>query len=213
MKTAIFTKIGNEKIITGFSKSLIDLQATKRAAESAGDKIPPIVPGMPESQKSKRLALIQKHAVYFHPSPREKIVSNETWAELKEKHEKRKEREVVALDGRVLADYIGKIDHRRNKAGKLEQFTIEDLGVIPAKPELNEAEAKEYAEQIETERIAAMKKADRDTEKLAVIDSLADRAALMRSKGEIQGKTAAASLSDATAWYNAEVAKVEAKYK
>ncbi len=213
MKTAIFTKIGNEKIITGFSKCLIDMEATKRKALEAGDKIPPVVPGMPESQKAKRLALIQKHAVYFHPSPREKIVSNETWAELKEKHEKKKEHEVVALDGRVLADYRGKTDYRRNKAGKLEQYTIEELGIIPAKPELNEAESKEYAEQMEEERIAAMKKADRDAEKLAVIDSLADRAVVLRSKGEIQGKTAAVSLADATAWYNAEVAKVEAKYK
>ena len=209
----MFTKIGNEKIITGFSKCLIDLQATKRAAESAGDKIPPIVPGMPESQKSKRLALIQKHAVYFHPSPREKIVSNETWAELKEKHEKKKEREVVALDGRVLADYRGKTDYRRNKAGKLEQFTIEDLGIIPAKPELSEAEAREYAEQLDAERIAGMKKADKDAEKAAVIDNIATQAALMRSKAEIKGETAQKALTDATAWYQAEAAKVEARYK
>lgn len=213
MKTIIFQKVGNEKIVVGFSECLIDLQATKRAAEAAGDTIHPVLPGTPASAKAKRLAIIQKHAVYFQPSPREKVVSNETWTELKEKHKARKEREVVTLEGRVLADHRGRIDHRRNKAGKLEQFTIEELGVVPAKETLTESEAREYAEQLDAERIAGMKKADKDAEKAAIVDGLVTQAALMRSKAEIKGETAQKALTDATAWYQAEAAKVEAKYK
>jgi hypothetical protein len=65
---------------------------------------------------------------------------------------------------------------------------------------------------IESERIKAMTATDRAKEKTAVLEGLMGQSVAMRSGLEIKGTKSTDALTQATAWYNAEAVKVEAKY-
>jgi hypothetical protein len=65
---------------------------------------------------------------------------------------------------------------------------------------------------IESERIKALTTSDKAKEKTAALEGLMAQSVAMRSRLEIKGTKSTDALTQATAWYNAEVVKVEAKY-
>lgn len=78
--------------------------------------------------------------------------------------------------------------------------------------DLADADRQEIATQDEADRIAGLNGGEKNDELAAVKDSLAAQAAIMRSKLEIQGSTAAKALKDSKEWYDAEASKADAKY-
>ena len=159
---------------------------------------------------------IRANAVYFIPKPGEEVIEDAEAATIKTKMEAAYAADsVLTRDMKQVCDYRGNIYYKKI-SGKWQGQEISRLGIEPAKgsvlaKNLSEADLTEITEQAEADRIAALKPDARQAEKEAIITGLANMANAMRGRLEIQGDSKA--LQKAQDWYNAEVAKAEAKYK
>jgi hypothetical protein len=159
--------------------------------------------------------LTLKHAVYFNLPPGEVLVEDGDAPVI------RQEMNNAVDTGKVLTRTMEKIDDYRGqvywkKSGDTwNKSEISKLGIVPAagaiKDEnLTPAQRAEITDQLNRERIAALKAVDRSAEKNNLIEGAAQDAALMKSRLEIQGDKSA--LATAQAYYNDKVAEITALY-
>ncbi len=165
--------------------------------------------------EKKHKEMIIEHAIYFIPTPGEEIIKDS-------KAENITKKMIDALQsGKLLDKNLDQIDDYRGKIfwkkvnSKWEKSDINKLGEVPVigaieDKNLTDAQRIEISAQMEIDRIAAMKPAEREAEKLAVITGLKSRAAMMKVELDIDGDLKA--LKKSQDWLKIEIAKVEKKY-
>lgn len=171
----------------------------------------------PEFKKTQK-DLIKSKAVYFEVNPeKEKIISEDEYKVLLEKIKTAITNDkVIDIDGKEHLNNIGK-DYFK-KDGDVWKYTkISDYGIeIPADSfltkDLSKEQMIEIQEQENNERIKKLSITEKTTEKTSMIESVANQSVNLRSKLEIQGETAAKSLTQSKNFYNSEVEKIEIKY-
>lgn len=165
--------------------------------------------------KLKYGELMTAHAKYFSLNPSETYVEDAEAVEIENLMiEATAAGEVVARDKSRVPDFRGK--RYWKKSGQTWAMAeITRLGDKPAsgaveESKLSESQRKEIAEQVEKDRIAAMKSADKSKEKAVVISGAVARAAQMKSELEVQGDSQA--LKKSKDWLAEETVRIEVKY-
>jgi len=159
---------------------------------------------------------VRAKAVYFQPKPGNELVDDAEAEAIQTKLSAAIQAGVLlSRNLKQICDYRGR-KFWKKISGKWQGQEISKIGIEPASGviadvDLTEAQRAEISAQIETDRIAAMKTADRLAEKTAVLTALAGDGNAMRGRLEIQGDPDA--LKKSQDWYNAEAVTVEAKYK
>jgi hypothetical protein len=161
--------------------------------------------------------LYAEAAVYFPPGPGEKHLGpaeetllTEKWAELRQEQQEQKHR-VLTLAGEVIPDWRG-AEYYLKTAGTWAKVKVEHIGEpLPEGSVLSDSltpeQRAEIAGQAEAERIAALSPEEKEAERQARLDALADEADRLDRRARIQG-----SDFDAAAWYRENKVPVEAKY-
>jgi len=170
----------------------------------------------PNAKKSDVDQLFEEHKVYAPLQENERSLPDNTCHQLKEKLTALSEHEKYLFNGAIIADYRG-AEYWGRKDGRWGKNMIEKLGeTIPAGAiqvdELNNEqhaeERDEIREQEEEDRIAALSLEALEKEKQSALDALADEAARLEKRYQIQGKE-----FDPVAWYKEEAKKVSEKYR
>ena len=148
---------------------------------------------------------------YFPPGPGVLQVNGEEAAPLETKLAALTEREKLTLEGEVIPDNRG-LEYWKQTGGVWVKTKIEDIDVaLPAGsvlPEaLTQAQQAEIANQQDAARIAALTPEQKTAEKQAALDALADEAARLEKRAQIQGND-----FDAAEWYAEHKTPIEAKY-
>jgi len=162
-----------------------------------------------------RKDLTFSEAVYFEQKEGEKLISPEEATEIRGLLADLGENKRLKEDKTEIDDYRGWKGYEKINDVWTEK-EITDINDVPGSgklaSELTPGESDEVKDQLQLNRINALSSAEKDIEKASIIENLSMQAAQKRSAMEIQGKTSAKSLTDSKAWYDAEAAKVEAKY-
>lgn len=191
----------------------LDVKEHREVADKLMVGLAPLVNAL----EQRRRALTVEHAVYFEPRVNEVHVGDEEAAEVAESLARLNKIEKLTIDGELVPDFHGMTFWRKSPDGwdKEDVWKVGDDpyawgGILQS--DLTAEQLAEIAEQLERERIAAMKPADRQAEKTARIDELATQAALRRSADEIRGMSAKDALAASKAWYDEQVAALEELY-
>lgn len=167
-------------------------------------------------QEFARLTL--EHAVYFNLPEGEELREDSEADEISAALESAaSNNSVIALQGGEIIEVVDNRGKRfyQKSGGRWVGAEITKLGETAKKSAIAEADLTddqraEIAEQNESDRVAALKPADKEAEKAAVLKSLAQAAASKKAELEITGDSKA--LETAQSWYQSEAAIVEAKY-
>ncbi|MDR1287993.1 MAG: hypothetical protein LBK08_10325 [Treponema sp.] len=164
-----------------------------------------------DAYEKKREALFMENPAYFLPGPGAVQASDEEAAPLEAKLAALKEHEKLTLEGEVIPDYRG-VEYWQKTGGVWVKTKIEDIGIgLPGDAilpgSLSEAVLTEIAAQEEAARIAGLTPEQKAAGKQASLDALADEAARLEKRAQIQGND-----FDAAAWYGEHKTAVEAKY-
>jgi hypothetical protein len=165
--------------------------------------------------KKKYGELMLEHAKYFSLNPSETYVEDAEAEEIENLMiEATAAGEVVARDKTRVPDFRGK--RYWKKSGQTWAMAeITRLGDKPTsgaveETALSESQRVEIAEQVEKDRIAAMKSADKLKEKGLVLTGAVKQAGLMKSELEVQGDSQA--LKKSKDWLAEETVRIEGKY-
>jgi len=167
--------------------------------------------------KEKRKELMLKHAVYFTPKQGENIITEEDAIIITDKMIE------AAQAGKFLDENMKMIDDYRGIvvwSKPVDKWISREITKINDKPkpdektiqELDDKQRKEIADQHERERIAALTTQQKTDEKAIRISGVTSMAAQKKVELEINGATASAALTEAKAWRDTEVAKIETLY-
>jgi hypothetical protein len=187
-----------------------EYRVREREIESMAAALTPLV----EAFEARKRALVEEHAIYFHPRPGEDLISDEQAAPLQEAWADRREGYALKLDGSMIPDHRGRTFWRKYN-GAWEEQIITALGLEPvagavAEDALDAEQRTEIAEQAEAARVAALTPEARDAEREQALQGAVARAAAMRSELEIAGD--ADALAKSQALYAAAQAEIAAKY-
>lgn len=174
------------------------------------------MPPIKRAKDEKIKALTKSLAVYFEPRAGEKIIEPTEAFTLSEKVKTLTKNQVLLRDGTIKSDFVGVEYWKKAIDEKWSKNIISVVGKnIPSggklQKDLTGDEQIEISGQLNLERISKLSVANKDAEKLQVIDGLAGQAATMRSKLEIQNDSAA--LTKSQDWYNLELIKLDEVYK
>lgn len=150
------------------------------------------------AEKEKYAEIWMENVVYHEPKAGEIVLEDNSLVEL---YLALGKKELLCLDGTVIKDNRGV---KYIKEGKV--LTVDTLGAEPDGPLMESVTPEEF----EAMRIASLTEAEKAKELASITDGLAEQAASMRSKLEIQGD--ADALAKAQAWYKEQVAAAEEKY-
>lgn len=165
---------------------------------------------------STKKQLIREHAVYMTPKKGEEIIKDEaTVTELKNKFKALVNGKRLKKNGSEVVDYRGYKGYEK-KGGAWELVEIKAIGDgIGASKKFDKFTNNEQTEimvDIEKKRVSKLNAAEKLAEKTAAIAHALSAAAIMRSELEIQGVSEEDALAQSTAWYDAEVLNINAKY-
>ncbi len=164
--------------------------------------------------KQKYCELMVKHAVYFNLSAGEEYIEDAEADEIEALMiQAYAEGAVLDRDKKKVPDNRGRLFWA--KTDKWNRTEIRKLGdVAPVggieEKNLSTAQITEITNQMEIERIASLKAADKAEEKIQVISALQQRAGAMNSELSVQGNKSA--LATAQMWLSEEMKKVELRY-
>ena len=164
----------------------------------------------------KRKDIFFDNRIYFETKKGEECIPDAEYLELYEKFQNRSENYLLKRDGTEIADFRN-VEYFKRVNGTWTKTTVEKIGIVIESGglefmDLTEEQRQEISIQFENDRIKNLGKVEKATEKNNIIEGLAGQAVMMRSKLEIQGTAAATALKDSKAWYDNEVAAVNAKY-
>jgi hypothetical protein len=202
MKIKYMEKIGGYTIIRFITDAAVDPEKTKQKIE------PMIKPDMTEQDIQR---LYMKNLVYAKTGPEAELIDDDAGKIIQKKLDEKGINRQLLDNGEYVADFRG-AEYWGNKKGKWEKGEIESIGVpLPSNAVLSEnltqEQQAEIAAQQRAEQIAAMSPQDRAKAEQAELDALADEAARLEKRAEIQGKK-----FDPNAWYGKQAAAVQAKY-
>ena len=198
------------------NEKLLELANLVMAKRGSIKSIEAELPEVDVNLKQKRLELMNKHAVYFEPGKDDVKLSEIQVAEFRPKLKSRGKKQFLTLDGEIIDDNRGRITYFKNSD---DSWNIKTIAVLNEKidslavfsEDLTDMQRQEVAEYQEAVRIAGLDVIKKSEELESMKEQAAGQAAFMRSKLEIQEDSDA--LTKAKDWYNAEVSKLEDKYK
>lgn len=159
--------------------------------------------------------MILKHAVYFTPATGDIIVDDEAGEAAKQAMiDATTAGGVADKDLKIIPDNRGKV-YWKSVSGKWTRAVVDKLGDVPAngsilETDLTEEQRAEVQEQVEADRIAALKDADKAAEKASILESLANAAGQLKNKLEVLGDKDA--LTKAQDWLVEQTQIVNVKY-
>ena len=158
---------------------------------------------------------IKKHAVYFGGiAGSEDLYDNELLDKIEKALASKMSDQVVTIDGDIIPSKKGQ-KFWTKQDGKYMEHVVDTIGAEPPEGAVvagddNPTAFEEIRAQAQAEAIGSMSTDEKRAAFKQEKDSALTRAALMRSKLEIEGKSDA--LSTAKAAYNEEVAALQSKY-
>jgi hypothetical protein len=169
-----------------------------------------LLPAVNEAQKR----LFQTHAVYFGPSKRERVKTDEEIQDIQNKVKGLTPNQLINSDGTIVDNYVGQ-SFLHKVGGKWIKTDINKVGESkPSKSklfdELTEPEKIEASRDMETKRISLLSESEKEKEKQGLLDKVLIDAATMRSGLEIKADKKA--LEKSRKWYNDTVADIEKLY-
>ena len=212
----IVQDVKREDMNAGENEKLLELANLVMAKRGSIKSIEAELPEVDVNLKQKRLELMNKHAVYFEPGKDDVKLSEIQVAEFRPKLKSRGKKQFLTLDGEIIDDNRGRITYFKNSD---DSWNIKTIAVLNEKidslavfsEDLTDMQRQEVAEYQEAVRIAGLDVIKKSEELESMKEQAAGQAAFMRSKLEIQEDSDA--LTKAKDWYNAEVSKLEDKYK
>jgi hypothetical protein len=195
---------GNEAKVTQYTA---ESEAAAARIPALEEELKPLI----ADYEKKRETLFLENPAYFSPGPGAVQVSDDEAADFETKLAALKEHEMLTLEGEILPDYRG-VEYWKKQGSAWVKTKIEEAGVpLPQgsvlPDNLTEAQHTEIDAQKEAARIAAMTPEQKAAEIQTALDALADEAARLEKRAQIQGGE-----FDAASWYAERKAPVEAKY-
>jgi hypothetical protein len=215
MKIIGFIEVDGYQIITSANDASADPEATKaEIAKQEGVDIELVL------ELDNYEELFEKNKVYFRPGPNQINMEDPEADPLIEKFKGLNKNRLLTLSGETVLNYIG-TEYYLLENGKWKKIKIEHVGEIPYGPtqeELTpeqseeimaqeESERKAKAQEEEKKRICCMTPEERDEALQRELDALADEAAKLEKRAQIQGK-----VFDPITWYQEQAAPVREKY-
>lgn len=204
MKVIGFLEIDEYKIITAIEEVSADPEATKaEIAKQENIDIDSVV------ELDNYEELFERYKVPFHLKPNQIRLDDPDAEILEEKKAGLNQNQLLLVTGEILANYVG-TEYWRQVNGKWEKQKIERLGEEPAGPtqeELSPEQQEEIRAQEEESRICCMSPEERAEALQRELDALADEAARLEKRAQIQG-----NVFDTAAWYQEHAAAVREKY-
>jgi len=204
MKVIGFIEIDDKKIISDINNAGTDPEATKAEIAKQENIAIDQVLGLEKYEE-----LYEKHKVYFRPGPKQIILEDSEAAPLIEKLEGLNQNQKLLVSGDIIPDFIGK-EYYLIVNGKYEKRKIERIGEAPEGPlqeELTPEQLEEIRLQEEEHRICCMTPEQRAEAVQRELDALADEAARLEKRAQIQGNE-----FNPVAWYQERAAVVREKY-
>jgi hypothetical protein len=198
------TPNGVVKVIKGFSDRTIDPVATyKKIAEAKALN--------PNLKNIKETTLFKTYAVYLAPGPGRKIFPDEELEALSNKFDWLEPHQELTGEGEIIPNWIG-TEYWKKENGRWEKFKIDVGGIsVPSDGILPDVLSREQQGEInaqqEADRIAALSPEQRAAEVQQRLTVLADEAAAMEKRAQIQGVS-----FDSSAWYQEKKTGLEAQY-
>lgn len=198
------------------NQKLLELANLVMAKKGSIKSIEAELPEVDVNLKQKRISLMKIHAVYFEPGKDDVKISKAQVAEFRPKLKSRGKKQFLTLDGEIIDDNRGRITYFKNSD---DSWNIKTIAVLNEKidslaifsEDLTDEQRQEIGEYQEAVRVFELNPIKKLEELEAMKEQAAGQAAFMRSKLEIQEDPDA--LTKAKDWYNAEVVKLEDKYK
>jgi hypothetical protein len=198
------TENGVVKIIKGFSDRTINPVETQRKIDEAKELNPNL-------KNIKAETLFKNYAVYLEPGPGRKAVPDEEFEELSNKFDWLEPHQELAEGGEIVPNWIG-TEYWKKENGRWEKVKIE-VGGISVPPDgilpegLSREQHLEINKQQDADRIATLSPEERTEEVNNQMAALADQAAALGKRYQIQGVP-----FDSSAWYQEKKSEVEEKY-
>jgi len=169
----------------------------------------------PNASENEIKQLCDANKQYAPLQKNEKELPDNTCCQFNEKLAALTKHEKCLTDGTVIPDlreteYWEKADNRwvKNKVSKLgETIPTSAVSVEDMNKEEYAAQRQEISDQQEIDRIETLAQEDRETELQGRLDALADEAARLEKRAQIQRKD-----FDPVAWYEEEAQKLHEKY-
>lgn len=228
--------------IAGAQKVIEDEIKKESTFLKAADSVDPELNQLNRVHREKTKDLIRSNPIYCHPRKNEIALPDAKFNELKALFKSLNNQQislVIEMEDLVVIDEVGKEpikapfaklvshelidDYRGNQyfyndgqwvaSEVITQLGVTKSTVVPDEYEAEAIESKDLTdEQREEIRLQGLTGDQKTTEKESAIQSALSQAAQMKTELEIQGSTAAKALTDSKAWYNEQVALIEAKY-
>ena len=173
-----------------------------------------LIPIVAEFQKQWQGLMIDR-SVYFTPATGDELVSDAEGAEIETLLKQAFDAGQLLTRGKtMITDNRGKTFWKKTGSewAKFPMAKITDATPSGSfdETQLTDAQRAEIANQVERERIAALKPVEKDKELQAALSGLVTRAAVMKSELEVTG--AAKPVETAREWLDDKTAEVNAKY-
>jgi len=204
MKVIGFIEIDDKKIITSISDASADPEATK--AEIAKRENIPLDQVLSLVNYEE---LFEKHKVYFRLRSEQFYMEDAEAEPLIQKNNGLNKNQKLLVDGGIIPDFTGTEYYIRIN-GKWEKRKIECIGEVPEGPlqeELTPEQLEEIRTQEEQNRVSKMTEEQRTKAVQRELDALADEAARLEKRAQIQG-----NVFDPVVWYQERAAAVREKY-
>jgi hypothetical protein len=215
MKVVGYIEIDGYQVFSSANDASADPEATKiKIAEKLGIEKED-VPNLDNYEE-----LFEENRTPFEPGANQVNMEDSEAAPLVEKAKELNENQKLLMNGEIIPFYIG-AEYYRQENGKWEKFKIEHAGEEPAGP-LPDELTPEQKEEIKTQEEEAQKIKTREEERRRIccmspeeraealqneLDALADEAAKLEKRAQIQGKD-----FNPIAWYQEHAAAVREKY-
>jgi hypothetical protein len=204
VKVVGFIEIDGYKIVTAINEGSIDPEATKAVVAKQQNVSAADVFNLPNYKE-----LFNQNKVYFSPGPNQIAIGDSEAAALKEKLAAINPHQKLQITGEIIPFYVG-AEYWKQTNGKWEKHKIERIGDTPDGPlsdELTVEQQEEIRAQQEERRICCMTPEEKEATMLAELDALADEAARLEKRNQIQGTP-----FDPAAWYQERESVVRQKY-
>ena len=204
MKVIGFREVDGYKIVASISEGSIDPEATKaEVAKQAGVPVEKIF------QLPNYRELFQEHKVYFSPGTNQ-LSANDAEAEnLLQSLKTLEPHQCLCTDGGIIPDFVN-TEYWAEDNGRWDKRKIERIGKEPdgiLQEDLTPEQQEEIRAQEEQDRIALMSPEELMEAQQRELDALADEAARLEKRAQIQQKA-----FDPIAWYQKAEQNTKVKY-
>ena len=205
MKVVGYREIDGYKIVTTINDRSVDSEATKKEiARHAGVPVDKIFQHLPNYRE-----LFHRHKVFFDPGPNQQIIEDAQADQLIHALNSLQPKHLLLINGEIIPNYVDteywiKLEDKWEKR-KIEHIGEDLEGILPEN--LTQEQQEEIRTQEEEKRICCMTPEERAEALVRELDALADEAARLEKRAQIQQKE-----FDPIAWYQDGEVRLHEKY-